>query len=1140
MPYNDIDPRGQQRSEKPDAGGAVLRSMPMLGTVKNNVDPTRQGRIEVYLADMSGNDPNDSSCWVTVNFLSPFFGKTTATAPNTGYGEFIRNSSSYGEWHSPPDIGSTVLCVFVNGDPNFGYYIGCVTDPNTLYMVPAVGGADNVTLNEGEADSYGGATRLPVTNFNTNNEKLVKEPGYFNNSKPVHSYQAAILNQQGLIRDPIRGVIGSTSQRESPSRVGWGVSTPGRPIYEGGFTDENILDAAGESGQQSNLQIIARRGGHTFVMDDGDLKGFDQLVRLKTSLGHQILLSDSGQTIFIIHSNGQSWIELGKEGTIDMYATNSVNIRTQGDLNLHADNNININAKKDLNLSAENIGIQSEKDFTHRVGNNYSFYANTQYTVKVNGPMSMYSSGEASYASGSTTFINGPSRVNLNTGSASLTPNEVKPLKIVAHPESIFDKTKGWLASPGTLTSIVSRAPTHQPFTMANKGVDVKVDNNASSVLPNAPPTQVQETNENANTTTSANDVPPTTPPVAATVPPSTAVSSAIDKSTTSALVSQSAVIAATGAASSAVAQGAAIVQTAQGAVASIGKLAQSPTQLQDAGFIKPGAAALINNAISAGSSLESAIPANLFTGKAGVNNLTDFTKNISTQVSAQVTNFQQAQRQLTESGLISGTESPTQIAGVVMSTALTGLSNTANLIQNAGSGPTGAVSGLITGLNGAASGAVSGAVSGVTGAISGALGGASAVNSLMGSAKNLVAGGNIAGNLANNLKGSISGISGSFNESLKNIGSSVTGATEAAKGAAASAFAAISNSLPKLKAGEPQNIRKIAEEAAKKLEEGATAASPQVKNALTGAAGTTLSGVTDLAKTAATAVGSATNALGSVTSLIPGGVGSATNLINQATSLTSGVAGIAGTVSAATKSLEGATSGLGNIPGGEKAVAALVDNATNLTKQIPGVSQVTDLVKQKTLPNLSTITNSLPNLSGTNLLNQAKDLAGSLTGKLNDLASGKNTLSNLISAGLPASAASQLNSAISAISSAGQIEIKMPVVATNTTDRTQVDTQLGSVLGSSKIPKPSFNINSFNLADYDKEQAKIEARIKRTKEISAEIEKQKALVLKIRDDYQKAIDTYPPGDPKIVEQRELYYSEKAKWQKLINSLVDA
>jgi hypothetical protein len=57
-------------------------------------------------------------------------------------------------------------------------------------------------------------------------------------------------------------------------------------------------------------------------------------------------MSDGAVTLQIIHSNGQSYVELGTEGTVDVYAMNSVNIRTQGDLNLHADNNININSKK--------------------------------------------------------------------------------------------------------------------------------------------------------------------------------------------------------------------------------------------------------------------------------------------------------------------------------------------------------------------------------------------------------------------------------------------------------------------------------------------------------------------------------------------------------------------------------------------------------------------------------------------------------------------------------------------------------------------------------------------------------------------------------------------------------------------------
>jgi hypothetical protein len=478
MASNEIKVKGQAKSTKPDAGGGVIRTVPVLGVVKNNIDSTRAGRIDVYIADFGAPNPDDSKSWTTVSYMSPFFGSTPASGAIDDFGTYTQNPSSYGMWFSPPDIGSTVVCLFINGDVNYGYYIGSILPPELLQMIPAIGATDNVVPNTAEAAGLGGATTLPVVNLNPNNKKLNDVSTFLIAPKPIHSYSSSIYFQQGLIRDSIRGPISSSALRESPSRVGWGVSTPGRPIYQGGFTDANVL-TKGASASNESLKLVSRRGGHSIVMDDGDVVGKDQLIRLRTALGHQILMSDDGQTLFIIHANGQSYIELGKEGTIDMYATNSVNIRTQGDLNLHADNNININAKNDLNIAANNIKINAETDISYRSGKNFSGYTLGTYTVKVNGSMSMEASGEGSYASAGTMYVNG-SKINLNTGSTSVTPVEVPKIPIVTHTDTLFDKIKGWLAAPGYLLSIVSRAPAHSPWSSANQGVDVKVNNNSS------------------------------------------------------------------------------------------------------------------------------------------------------------------------------------------------------------------------------------------------------------------------------------------------------------------------------------------------------------------------------------------------------------------------------------------------------------------------------------------------------------------------------------------------------------------------------------------------------------------------------------------------------------------------------------
>ena len=286
MAVDNIKKNGQANAYKSNAGGASLISEPVVGIVKNNIDPTHTGMIDVYVARLGGTDPDDSTNWIKgVKYLSPFYGITgSGTNPltdgeKTGDGKFVGNPQSYGFWASAPDIGTEVVCIFVNGLANQGYYIGCVPKPGLLQMTPALGSSSNVVPNESEGQSYGGADRLPTSEVNYSNPATRKSPQIYNEPKPVHSYQAAILAAQGLVRDPVRGTISSSAQRETPSRV-FGFSTPGGPIFEGGFTNQTIKDAV-KTVTPEKLKQVGRTGGHSFVMDDGTLTGQDQLIRLR-------------------------------------------------------------------------------------------------------------------------------------------------------------------------------------------------------------------------------------------------------------------------------------------------------------------------------------------------------------------------------------------------------------------------------------------------------------------------------------------------------------------------------------------------------------------------------------------------------------------------------------------------------------------------------------------------------------------------------------------------------------------------------------------------------------------------------------------------------------------------------------------
>lgn len=469
--------QGTVSNFRDDKGGAVnLLPYPVIGIVKDNIDPTHSGRIRVYVANYGGINPDDSGGWLTVNYMSPWFGTSvpggdpTDSTDRSGWGKFVGNAHSYGMWMSAPDVGSTVICIFINGRPDQGYYIGGAPTIGLHHMVPALGGSPAVVPNTKEATTYGDVTMLPTVEANYSNPAVQKDRQPYYLPKPVHSYQAAILAQQGLIRDRVRGVISSSSQRETPSRV-FGISTPGGPVYSGGYTNSTIREAA-KTVDNSKLQQVGRTGGHSIVMDDGTLDGVDALMRLRTAGGHQIMMSDSGQTVFIIHGNGNAWIELGKEGTVDIFTNNSFNVRSVGDINLHADRDVNIHAGRDLKLFGRTVKTEADTDMTVRAGRNLTQQCMATWSFKAEGNMLLESNGIASFQAKGTTFVKG-SLLFLNTGSGGAASPVSQMIK-TQHVDSTYSNKVGWMyPSPNPLLSLVSRAPTHQPFAGANKGVQL-------------------------------------------------------------------------------------------------------------------------------------------------------------------------------------------------------------------------------------------------------------------------------------------------------------------------------------------------------------------------------------------------------------------------------------------------------------------------------------------------------------------------------------------------------------------------------------------------------------------------------------------------------------------------------------------
>jgi hypothetical protein len=403
--------------EKNSGVQSAVPSQPCLAKVVSHLDTTYMGSLEVMLLRPGAGNDSVSSQVQQVKYMSPFWGNTSIDSV-CSQNDYNNTQKSYGMWMVPPDVGSTVVVIFINGDAARGYWIGCVPDENMNFMVPGIAATEN-SVTSGTADAAGRTGRLPVAEYNKLENNQNGDATRF--KKPVHPIAAA-LEAQGLLLDDTRGITTSSARRETPSMV-FGISTPGPFDKRQGAQVGHL----GKSDCGVNNGPVSHLGGTTFVLDDGDDKflrktsasigppeyvsvekgdtGGDvtiphnELFRIRTRTGHQILLHNSEDLIYIGNSKGTTWIELTSNGKIDIFAEDSISIHTKQDFNLTADRDINFNAK--------NINLTASENFKVTASKNFEVVAGVDGLITLGGSQHIKSGGNC-LITGAEIHLNGP------------------------------------------------------------------------------------------------------------------------------------------------------------------------------------------------------------------------------------------------------------------------------------------------------------------------------------------------------------------------------------------------------------------------------------------------------------------------------------------------------------------------------------------------------------------------------------------------------------------------------------------------------------------------------------------------------------------------------------------------------------
>ena len=140
------------------AGAGAPKPGPYLAKIVSHLDPTYMGILEVQLLHEVGNDDSREGQLHQVKYMSPFYGVTGVEYVGKDPDDYNNTQKSYGMWMIPPDVGTTVVVIFIEGDPKKGYWIGCVQDDNMNFMVPGYAATKYVVEDSKQTDK----TRVPV------------------------------------------------------------------------------------------------------------------------------------------------------------------------------------------------------------------------------------------------------------------------------------------------------------------------------------------------------------------------------------------------------------------------------------------------------------------------------------------------------------------------------------------------------------------------------------------------------------------------------------------------------------------------------------------------------------------------------------------------------------------------------------------------------------------------------------------------------------------------------------------------------------------------------------------------------------------------------------------------------------------
>jgi hypothetical protein len=214
-------------------------------------------------------------------------------------------------------------------------------------------------------------------------------------------------------------------------------------------------------------------------------------VRVRTTGGHQIIMDDTNERVYVSTSTGENWIEMDEKGNVDIYTSGKISAHAEHDINfttdrsfrvyakagihMKSDKQVRIQGEEDISVKAngvfrvaagDDILLQSDKDIHEKAGIDIFMESQGDLNAKAktlkieaSGVANIKSGGELNAQAGGNANIVG-SKVNLNSGGSAASANSAEE----ADPNDDYD------------SFYTNRIPEHEPWARIDTKNDTTVD----------------------------------------------------------------------------------------------------------------------------------------------------------------------------------------------------------------------------------------------------------------------------------------------------------------------------------------------------------------------------------------------------------------------------------------------------------------------------------------------------------------------------------------------------------------------------------------------------------------------------------------------------------------------------------------